>query len=220
MSGLPAATGRRAPSLLAVGLLALATVVGGWWALALPAGAVSAEGPGLRGTEMVTVTPSDGLSGGQTVMVSGTGFLPNTSLAFNECKKVVRGYSDCDPATTRTAMTTTGPDGRFPPTPYQLTQTTVRIPSLNASLDCGVDNCSVGVGDVGGKTAGGHHISFAGTGTPIPGNVTTVAPRPAKAKSSGGGLSGTALAGLGVAALVVIALVGVLVGRRRREGAG
>lgn len=189
-----------------------------------PAGAATAEGPGLLSKEYVTVTPSDNLSAGQTVMVSGRGFLPDKHLAFNECKAVIRGYSDCDPTTTQTNMVTTAADGTFPPTPYVLAKTTVHIPSLNADLDCGVEKCALGVGDPAGQTAGAHHISFGGTGRPIAGNTTTtlhpsttVGKSAAAKSSSSSGLSGAAIGGIVAGVLVLLGAGVFFVTRGRRR---
>ena len=118
------------------------------------------QGPGLLRKEYVKVVPSTNLADGQMVQVSGRGFTPNKPLAFNECLATVRGYSDCDPTTTKNSIVTTGADGTFPPTPYTL-HTTIKVPSrANADVTCGPDQCSVGVGDVAGTTAGSHCIAF------------------------------------------------------------
>jgi len=128
------------------------------------------EGPGLNGTEYVDVEPHNNLTDGQTVMVSGLHFKPNLEIAFNMCKLIVRGYSDCDPTTTQQNKAKTDAAGTFPPTPYKVTEHVAFPSSRNTPVDCGTSTCSVGVGDVGGVTAGSHCVGFGGSCQPEPGN--------------------------------------------------
>ncbi|MBV9101367.1 MAG: hypothetical protein JOZ46_05150 [Candidatus Dormibacteraeota bacterium] len=127
------------------------------------------EGPGIH-NEYVDVEPHDNLTDGQTVMVSGLHFMPNLEIAFNMCKLVTRGYSDCDPTTTVMNKAKTDAQGNFPATPYKVTEHVAFPSSLNKPIDCGANMCSVGVGDVGGKTAGSHCVGFGGPCSPEPGN--------------------------------------------------
>lgn len=136
------------------------------------------EGPGIH-HEYVDVEPHDNLTDGQTVMVSGLGFKPNLELAFNICKLITRGYSDCDPTTTITKETRSNAQGSFPPTPYKVREHVAFPSDRNAPTDCGTDKCGVGVGDVGGLTAGSHCIGFGGPCQAYPGNKPLTTPPPA-----------------------------------------
>jgi len=128
------------------------------------------QGPGEDGSEYVDVEPNSNLTDGQTVMVSGFGFKPNISLAFNMCKLVTRGYSDCDPTTTRNNSVKSDASGTFPATAYKVSQHVAFPSSRNVMMDCGTTVCAIGVGDVGGTTSGSHCVGFGGPCQPAPGN--------------------------------------------------
>jgi hypothetical protein len=177
------------------------------------------QGPGQNRSEYLDVSPSDNVSDGQTVMVAGKGFKPNLALAFNMCLLVVRGYSDCDPDTTKLNSAKTDSSGSFQPIPFKLTRT-VKIPSRkNVPLDCGTSQCSVGVGDPGGITGGSHCIGFGGhcnpaAGTHDEGSSSSLLSfdNPLGLMAVGGGVL--------VALLVILGVVGIVVARRRTRASG
>jgi Neocarzinostatin family len=82
-------------------ITALGIVFAGFLIAAPPA---SADGPSI------TVAPSTGLTDGQTVTVSGTGFTVPTPhfLAIGECANVTSpGFGDCDQSTVNTSVVNT-----------------------------------------------------------------------------------------------------------------
>ena len=115
---------------------------------------------GIDPTVTLTVTPSDGLSDGQTVTVTGTGFPPNTQGTINECGGTIL-MPQCDDLINVPFNTTA--NGDIPPT----TVTLKRIVNTGSTtFNCGAQSCAV-VARAGGKMSQ-HHIRMAGAGTSIP----------------------------------------------------
>jgi hypothetical protein len=90
----------------------------------------------------VSVTPDTGLQDGQQVMVSGSGFPPNTLIAFAECTQDVatQGITACDLSTSTFIggiPATSDGSGIVPPTPFTVKKTL----SINGDqVDCGDGN--------------------------------------------------------------------------------
>jgi hypothetical protein len=141
--------------LFLVGLAATVVVAG------LPAAADTPETGGDAGVTL-TVTPSDNVSDGQTVIVTGTGFPPNASGLVRQCAGAV---PDCD--TFVASIFLTSPDGSIPPV-YLNAQRV--ITTWTTTYNCSTQACSV-VATAGGKS-GRHHISIAGAGTVVPTSTT------------------------------------------------
>ncbi len=140
------------------GLAAVVVVAG------LPAGADSPEF-GADPNVKLTVSPSDGLTDGQTVMVSGTGFGANSAGLIRECGGSA-AVPECD--TTLSGIFFTDANGAFPPSPMTVNRV---ITSFVTSFNCGAQACAL-VADAGGKSSR-HHISFAGAGTVGPTSSTS-----------------------------------------------
>jgi hypothetical protein len=112
-------------------------------ATSLPYATYTGVQPGFLSEDRpVSITPDTGLQDGQQVMVSGSGFPPNTLIAFAECTQDVatQGISACDLSTSTfiggTASTSDG-SGIVPPTPFTVKKTL----SINGDqVDCGDGN--------------------------------------------------------------------------------
>ena len=122
----------------------------------LPAFADTPE-TGTDQSATLTVTPSDGLSDGQVVTVTGTEFPPNTAGVIRECGGTVAA-PQCDLTVTATFVTT--PAGDIPPTNVTVERI---IDTGFTTFNCGAQSCAL-VASAGGRTSQ-HHISMAGAGT-------------------------------------------------------
>ena len=113
----------------------------------------------------LTVTPSDFLSDGQAVTVTGTGFTPNTPGTIRQCAGPVTA-PQCDPTVTASFVTTA--TGDVPPTSV----TVERIINTGATtFNCGVQTCAL-VATAGDRTSQ-HHIRMTGAGTSVPTSSTS-----------------------------------------------
>ena len=83
---------------------------------------VASTAPGAAGaqtTQKITVTPSKGLTNGQTVSVTGKYYTPNETVFILECTPAVAtggGEAACDTSNIVTATTTA--KGKIPATPF------------------------------------------------------------------------------------------------------
>ena len=133
----------------------------------LPAGADTPE-TGLDPNVTLTVNPDDGLSDGQTVMVTGTGFAPNAAGLIRECAGSV-ALPECD--TVVSGIFFTDASGVIPPSPMTVNRV---ITTFTTTYNCGISACAL-VAAAGGKSSR-HHISFAGAGTIPPTSSPTTVP--------------------------------------------
>jgi hypothetical protein len=108
----------------------------------------------------LTVTPSDGLSDGQTVVVTGTQFPPNSVGVIRECGGSA-AVPECDLSVT-VPFTTTA-TGDIPPTSVTVTRI---IHTGTTTFNCGAQSCAL-VATAGGRTSQ-HHIRMASAGTSVP----------------------------------------------------
>ncbi len=116
------------------------------------AGAASAE-PGL------SVTPSSGLSDGETVSVSATGFVPESTLSVGQCASV-DGAPAC-PAGEPLQLTTDADGAATTPLTVQKTFEGYRFDGTSVGMvDCTVDECFVGAGDSSGNQSPEIWLSF------------------------------------------------------------
>jgi hypothetical protein len=149
---------------LAVALVA-AGLAGG-----LPASAHTPE-TGSDPSVTLTVTPSDNVSEGAIVTVTGFGFPTFTDGVIRQCAGTV-GSLQCDPAVVgnfKTAST-----HNLPPTLVP-----VRRYINGGATNCGVEACALQA--TAGDKVSQHHVSILGAGTslpPPPSSSTTAAPPP------------------------------------------
>ncbi len=142
---------------------ALAGLVLSLFVVVLPAFGDTPEfGPDPNVT--LTVTPDDLLANGQTVMVTGTGFPPNTAGTIRRCG-VVAGTPQCDVDVAATF--TTGPSGEIPPTAVTVTRI---VDTGSTTFNCGVQACVL-VATAGDRSSQ-HGVRILGAGTLVPSSTT------------------------------------------------
>ncbi|MDQ3896742.1 MAG: hypothetical protein M3326_05740 [Actinomycetota bacterium] len=138
-------------------VLVLALAVGGWQ----PASGTQPEG-GSEGT-FLTVDPSDDLPASAVVSLTGTGFVPDSSLADNAVR-----VAQC------TSFGSCGAETSFPlanRTTFTGTFTVTRTLRLSdTTVDCTQVECSVRA--VSGPTFADHHLTFS----TLPPTTTTLPP--------------------------------------------
>lgn len=107
---------------------------------------------------IITVTPDTGLTDGQNVNVSGTGYAANDALIVQQCAPE---YLACNAST---SPTNTNPQGNFSTT---FTVEVAFISDVNgATIDCRVTICEIRVYSDGGPESDEATITFAGEGPP------------------------------------------------------
>ena len=112
------------------GLLALAAAALGMVAIGL-----STSAPAGAATPSMTMTPSSGLSNGQTVTVHGTGYTPNAkNLNVIECPVSGAGQNTCDVSDAK-LFQTIGADGSW--------TVTMTVKSKLGSIDCTKVQCMI-----------------------------------------------------------------------------
>lgn len=143
-------------------------VLAGWTAAllvaVLPASGDTPE-TGSDPNVTLTVTPSDALSDGQVVTVTGAGFPANTAGTIRQC-----GGSATPPTcdlTVNVAFVTTAA-GDIPPTSVSVERI---IDTGTTTFNCGVQACAL-VATAGGRTSQ-HHVRMAGAGTSVPTSATS-----------------------------------------------
>lgn len=129
----------------------------------------------------LTVTPSDFLSDGQVVTVTGTGFAPNTAGTIRQCGGTIAA-PQCDLTVTASFVTTAS--GEIPPTSVTVERI---IDTGTTTFNCGVQACAL-VATAGDRTSQ-HHIRMAGAGTSVPTTTTT----PTTSSSSTSSTSSTSI---------------------------
>lgn len=155
-------TRRRWRGSVALGGLAVALCLA-----VLPALADTPES-GLDPNVTLTVTPSDFLTDGQVVTVTGAGFTPNTAGTTRECGGTVAA-PQCDLTVMASFVTTAS--GEIPPTSVTVERI---IDTGTTTFNCGVQACAL-VATAGERTSQ-HHIRMAGAGTSVPTTTSTTAP--------------------------------------------
>lgn len=149
--------------------LAVAVLLVGVVLAILPASAETPE-TGVDPSVTLTVSPSDALSDGQTVTVTGSGFPPNTAGIIRECGGTVAA-PQCDLSLVVPFVTT--PTGDIPPTSVTVKRI---VEAGTTTFNCGVQACAL-VATAGERTSQ-HHIRMASAGTVLPTSVppTSVPP--------------------------------------------
>ena len=138
---------------LGVAVLAFALLT-----LMLPAFADTPQ-TGTDPSVTLTVIPSTGLSDGQVVTVTGSGFPGNSVGTIRQCGGTVTA-PQCDPTTSTPFVTTAA--GTIPPTAFA----TKRIVNTGATtFNCGVQTCFL-LATAGPKSAQ-HQVRMASAGTVV-----------------------------------------------------
>lgn len=166
---------------------------------AATAGAVAAVGAAVlafaapaSAAASITVTPSSGLSDGQTVTVKGTGFAPNTQVLVLECPANATGSnggSVCDVNDGKIGNNSSDASGNF------TTTLTVKV-KPSSSVDCTKQACVIqaheGFNPNSGQTATAP-ISFAA----LSGGGTSSSAAPPTTSATGGTTSAPPATGSG-----------------------
>ncbi|MEV5573171.1 enediyne antibiotic chromoprotein [Spirillospora sp. NPDC052269] len=143
----------------------LATKLGLAGALTLGLAAAFGSAPASAATTTaaapaVTVTPSTGLSDGQTVAVAATGLTPDSTQNLGECTLTPANEAAC----ASLGSTTSGADGsaNASVTVHKTFTATVNG-TVYGTVDCAAVQCFIGISDTGtsGGTGAGALISFA-----------------------------------------------------------
>ena len=135
------------------------------------AGVASAAHESPRTGPTVTVTPSTGLTNGESVMVSGSGFADGESVYILECQNPPTGQSSCNVGGVVPA--TTDGSGNLPSTAFTVTT------GVFGTTTCGtgpsdLSNCLIEVANLTETDAGGAPITFAAPSTST--TTTTTSP--------------------------------------------
>ena len=142
--------------------LAVAVLLVGVVLAIIPALAETPE-TGADPSVSLTVSPSDALSDGQTVTVTGSGFPPNTAGIIRECGGS-GAAPQCDVALIVPFVTTA--TGNVPPTSVTVKRI---VDAGTTTFNCGVQACAL-VATAGERTSQ-HHIRMASAGTVLPTSV-------------------------------------------------
>ena len=129
---------------LAVLVLSLASA---WGITSASAAGNCGHGPGSKCSNHgshVTVKPYKGLTNGQLVTISGTGFIPNGAVSAEMCAAVVHGNNDCDLNTAQTDPVKANSKGAFTGFKFTVSQT-ITTPNQGTINCTSAGNCSVGV---------------------------------------------------------------------------
>jgi large repetitive protein len=122
--------------------------------------ASNAVAPGSSSTPSsprLMVTPSTGLSSGQRVTVSGSGFKPGDQVYLVECLAHPTGANSCDVASA-TPVTITA-QGTLPPTQFTLVTGTVGGGTCGTTSS-NLDACAVSAGNASGGDSAVEPIGF------------------------------------------------------------
>ncbi len=151
---------------------AIVVVVGA----ALTPGLATAQVRPHASTPTVVVTPSTGLTNGQAVSVSGSGFAPSTTMVITECLATATTSAGCD--TSDLAPATTDASGNLPTTSFKVVAGTIGSGGTCGTSASDASNCVIVVSTLQGAVAGYAPITFATSsgGTTTTTTTTTTPP--------------------------------------------
>jgi hypothetical protein len=134
--------------------------------------AIAPDRAGAQEAPSITVTPSTELVEGQILSVSGTGFLPSTTVYVVPCPAAVINGIDCD----LNVLTSTQTDatGAFTTTYVARRFIVGNVGGVPTELDCATDACMLGAGDAGQVRTANTPIDFADD--PLPPRTLTAIP--------------------------------------------
>jgi neocarzinostatin family protein len=132
------------------------------------AGVASAAHESPRTGPTVVVTPSTGLTNGQVVMVSGSGFNPGDSVFILQCQNPPTGQSSCNVGGVVPA--TIDGSGNLPSTSFTV-KTGVYGTTTCGTSSSDASNCVIEVGNIAETDVGAAPITFA-----APSTTTTTTP--------------------------------------------
>jgi hypothetical protein len=146
-------------------------------------GLAYAAGPAAAANPSLSVNPSSGLTNGQTVTVSGTGWPASANNIFVvQCKTGATGASGCDTNTFKT--TTTDASGKFSVS-FTVTES---FSGINCATTSCVINANVGANPNGTTASAPIHFASAGpSSSPPAGTSTAPGSGPTSTAAAGGG---------------------------------
>ncbi len=145
-------SGRRGWRLVAFAFVGIGVTVGTGWGVIQVVNALETErcgpyGGGYCGPDpTIAVEPSTDLVDGQTVQVTGRGFLPSTSFGAAQCDPSVPGIDGCD--LSNVELTTTNGNGHV-----RFSMTVRRVITIQGRrVDCALSACTLGAATLDGTT--------------------------------------------------------------------
>lgn len=197
---------------MALGAAAVSAVL---LAAASAAGDEVVDGAAAQGTPTIAVTPSTGLTAGQTVTVTGSGFTPNQPIGVSLCEDPFVDSSSCDFSTAKVANS--DGSGGF-------TMSYSVVDTIKGGHSCVPTGCLMGASNLSTQGEFGNRVSLTfadgSTTTTTDGTTPTTAPTDDRTGGTDGGdaddSSGGRLADTGASDmlpyLVGVALVLVVAG--------
>jgi len=123
-----------------------------------PSGASNKVTPMASTKRTLVVTPSKGLTNGETVKVSGSGFTPNDSVFILECLANATGQSGCAITGIPTPISITA-KGVLPTTTFKVATGTIGTGTCGTTA-ANASACAISVGNASGGDTMGAVISF------------------------------------------------------------
>ena len=137
-------------------------------ALLIVAGVAATETrAGAQAAPTLTVTPNDELLDGEPVSVTGTGFLPNSTVYIIPCPAGATTVPECDTSLLPDGVQTDAA-GSFSADHVAQRFIQGQIGGVPTDLDCAVDPCVLGAGDLGLERTAFAPIDFADGPVPQP----------------------------------------------------
>ncbi len=125
---------------------------------------------------VLTATPNTGLTNGQVIKVSGSGFVPNESVYVIECIASATSASSCDLNTA--APATTDANGALPPTNFKVATGIISGTTTCGTSSSDLNNCIVSVGTSLGADTAATPVTFAAPTSTTTTTTTTPKPKP------------------------------------------
>jgi hypothetical protein len=119
---------------------------------------------------VLTATPNTGLTNGQVIKVSGSGFVPNESVYVIECLASATSAASCDINSVVPAKTDA--NGVLPPTNFKVATGIISGTTTCGTSSSDLNNCIVSVGTSFGADTAATPVTFAAP------TSTTTTPKP------------------------------------------
>ncbi|WET76184.1 enediyne antibiotic chromoprotein [Amycolatopsis sp. QT-25] len=121
---------------------------------------VAAASPLAPAEPVVTVSPATGLSDGQSVTVTASGFAANTTLTISECTPAANNSGACKEVPPLTFSTDASGSGSTTYTVKKNFDSALPDGTPAGSVDCGTAVCFIGVRDSQAQS-GGQQVFFS-----------------------------------------------------------
>jgi hypothetical protein len=124
---------------------------------------------------VLTATPNTGLTNGQVIKVSGSGFAPNESVYVIECIASATSAAACDLNTATPA--TTDANGALPATNFKMATGVISGTTTCGTSSSDSNNCIVSVGTSLGTDTAATPVTFAAPTSTTTTTTTTTTPK-------------------------------------------